>query len=222
MATDYQTSDGKVFKNQDYSTNRARWDAEDHQAELDKAAGGGGSNSRDVPLSWAKANDVRNEMASEKNAIANEIVSYYNRGDWDSVIRLYEKNTGLQSVAGAFYCVICAYAKKGHYERVLDLCFDYHWNARQGNGVTQNLPEAAEWYSKAAAQGHAGSQYNLACYYWNDEYVKQDKKQALEWFEKAAAQGHAEAKSLLKDYRTKKVEFAIAVVSDIVAFMTGN
>ena len=48
-------------------------------------------------------------------------------------------------------------------------------------------------YEKAANDGHAGAQYNLAAFYVEGKVVPQDMNKALEWFEKAANQGLKDA-----------------------------
>lgn len=62
-----------------------------------------------------------------------------------------------------------------------------------GEGVAQDIKQAAEWYRKAAAQGHAEAQVKLGMMYDLGYGVAQDYKQALEWIRKAAVQGHAKA-----------------------------
>jgi len=57
---------------------------------------------------------------------------------------------------------------------------------------------AAEWYRKAAEQGHAEAQYKLGFMYQNGRGVKKDDKQAAEWYRKAAAQGNKEAERALQ------------------------
>ena len=52
---------------------------------------------------------------------------------------------------------------------------------------------AAAWYHKAAAQGYASAQYNLALMYRDGRGVARDAAQAQHWYEQAAAQGHAKA-----------------------------
>jgi TPR repeat protein len=53
--------------------------------------------------------------------------------------------------------------------------------------------EAVKLYRKAAEQGHAKAQYNLALMYYNGEGVAKDDAAAVEWFCKAAEQGNAMA-----------------------------
>ena len=57
--------------------------------------------------------------------------------------------------------------------------------------------QAAEWYHKAATQGHAKAQTNLGVYYQLGLGVPKDITQALAWFRKAADQGYAEAQTNL-------------------------
>jgi uncharacterized protein len=54
-------------------------------------------------------------------------------------------------------------------------------------------PEAADWFSKAAAQDYADSQYNLGVLYAEGKGVEQSKIKAGEWFAKAAMKGHRDA-----------------------------
>ncbi|MCQ2326421.1 MAG: SEL1-like repeat protein, partial [Bacteroidales bacterium] len=51
---------------------------------------------------------------------------------------------------------------------------------------------------KAAEQGYAKAQYNLALCYVYGNGVIQDYKKAKYWWEKAAEQGLAEARDMLK------------------------
>ena len=53
--------------------------------------------------------------------------------------------------------------------------------------------EAAEWFEKAANQGHAKAQYNLGGCYYDGQGVVQNYKNAAFWYEKAANQGYADA-----------------------------
>ena len=63
----------------------------------------------------------------------------------------------------------------------------------------EEYSEAAKWYKKAAEQGHAEAQCQLArCYSWGHGLTK-DYSKAFEWYKKAAEQGHAEAQCQLAD-----------------------
>jgi len=62
-----------------------------------------------------------------------------------------------------------------------------------GEGVPQNASTAAEWYRKAAEQGHADAQYNLGVSYYNGEGVSRNPVMANVLNNLAAAQGHGQA-----------------------------
>jgi TPR repeat protein len=67
-----------------------------------------------------------------------------------------------------------------------------------GEGVPQDLAEAAKWRRKAAAQGHADAQVSLGMIYDIGLGVPKDYAEAAKWFSKAAAQGNADAKEWLE------------------------
>jgi TPR repeat protein len=68
-----------------------------------------------------------------------------------------------------------------------------------GQGVAQDYAEAARLCGLAAAQGHAGAQYNLGGMFDNGQGVAQDRAEAIRWYRLAAAQGNADATAALKD-----------------------
>jgi TPR repeat protein len=74
---------------------------------------------------------------------------------------------------------------KAQYE--LGVCY------QEGEGVTQNLKEAAKWFRMSANQGNADAQYGLALCYINGTGVKQNYTEAAKWLRKAADQGMAKA-----------------------------
>ena len=55
-----------------------------------------------------------------------------------------------------------------------------------GEGVPENLTEAARWYQAAAEQGHVNAQYNLAMMYERGEGVMQNFGEAVRWYRTAA------------------------------------
>ena len=59
--------------------------------------------------------------------------------------------------------------------------------------IPQDYKQAVKWYTKAAEQGNADAQFNLANMYFNGQGVPQDYKQAVKWYTKAAEQGDADA-----------------------------
>ena len=68
-------------------------------------------------------------------------------------------------------------------------------NYQKGNEFLEakKYDKAFAAYEKAATDGHAGAQYNLAAFYVEGKVVPQDMDKALEWFEKAANQGLKDA-----------------------------
>jgi TPR repeat protein len=62
-----------------------------------------------------------------------------------------------------------------------------------GEGVTQDYAEGLKWYRKAAEQGNASAQSNLAVMYAKGAGVLQDTIAAHMWFNIAAANGNAKA-----------------------------
>lgn len=71
-----------------------------------------------------------------------------------------------------------------------------------GQGVARNYRSAAEWYRKAAAQGHALAQFNLGFLYYNGtsadgDAIAQDHIAAAAWLGKAAEAGLPMAQALL-------------------------
>jgi TPR repeat protein len=75
----------------------------------------------------------------------------------------------------------------------MGVCYD------DGKGVKQNHKKAVEWYTKAAEQGDAQSQYNLAVSYLEGEGVKKDEQKAIMLLRQAAEQGDTDAKALLQE-----------------------
>jgi hypothetical protein len=55
-----------------------------------------------------------------------------------------------------------------------------------GKGVPRDSAEAAKWFRKAADQGDAQAQFNLAVMYGYGEGVPQDYVEAHKWFNLAA------------------------------------
>ena len=62
-----------------------------------------------------------------------------------------------------------------------------------GEGVPKDAGEAANWYRKAAEQGHADAQCRLGDLYYFGEGVPKDTGEAANWYRQAAEQGHAGA-----------------------------
>ncbi len=69
----------------------------------------------------------------------------------------------------------------------------------EGKGVKQNYKKALKWYKKAAKQGDAYAQNNLAeIYLIGKKGVNKNYKAAAYWYRRAAKQGHNTANNRLK------------------------
>jgi hypothetical protein len=64
-------------------------------------------------------------------------------------------------------------------------------SSQEGINVRPDAAEAARWYRKAAEQGYAGAQHNLALIYHMGQGVPRDYAKAVKWYRKAAEQGYA-------------------------------
>ncbi|MCA1592817.1 MAG: sel1 repeat family protein [Acidobacteria bacterium] len=60
-----------------------------------------------------------------------------------------------------------------------------------GEGTSQDLRKAFDWFTKSAQQGNAEGQYNLALMYEKGEGIKANCVEAAKWYSKAAEQNHA-------------------------------
>lgn len=67
----------------------------------------------------------------------------------------------------------------------------------RGEGVAQDLVEAAKWLTLAAEQGYAPAQNNLAVCYSTGAGVPKDQAKAIAWIRKSAEQGYARAQCYL-------------------------
>ena len=88
-----------------------------------------------------------------------------------------------------------AAARKGDMEAQFQVAENYYY----GHGVDENEAEAAEWYEKAALQGHVESMMKLGqLYYLGGDGVPEDEDEAKKWYAIAAKAGNKEAKEKLK------------------------
>jgi TPR repeat protein len=81
----------------------------------------------------------------------------------------------------------------------------------------KNEAEAVKWYSKAAEQGHALSQYDLGFMLLLGEGTKKDVAKGLWWMEQAVANGWEDAARLLSDVYTRGL-FDVEPNSDKAAY----
>ena len=67
----------------------------------------------------------------------------------------------------------------------------------EGKGVPKDGATAAQWFRRAAEQGHWMAKYCLGCYYANGEGVPRDDVMAYKWWNLASAGGGAEVANKL-------------------------
>ncbi len=76
--------------------------------------------------------------------------------------------------------------------------FEMGLHADEGSLFTQDTAVAAQWYAKAATQGHAGAAYALGMIYVQGKGgVPIDLPQGIQWLTQAAERGHPEAQYTL-------------------------
>ncbi len=74
--------------------------------------------------------------------------------------------------------------------------YDLAWMYDTGGDnkiLAKDTHKAAEWYEKAATQGHARAQAGLGLLYINGDGVPKDYVKGVDWLQKASAQGNADA-----------------------------
>ncbi len=82
-----------------------------------------------------------------------------------------------------------ALADKGNTSAMINLANLYE----QGQGVTQDFPEAIQWLEKAAVLGDSRAQFELGMAHEKGIVVDRDPQAAAGWFRKAAEQGDSTA-----------------------------
>ena len=63
------------------------------------------------------------------------------------------------------------------------------WNYLNGRGVAEDAAAAALWFRKAAEQGDAGAQFQLAAMYCTGAGVVRNLEEAVKWYRRSAEQG---------------------------------
>src|SRR6185295_16704625 len=71
-------------------------------------------------------------------------------------------------------------------------CLGYAYWRGEG-GQTRDSSRSAQWFAKAAEQGHAGAQTVLAYHYEQGHGVPKNHAEALKWLKKAVDQNYADA-----------------------------
>lgn len=62
-----------------------------------------------------------------------------------------------------------------------------------GQGITSDYKEAANWFRMAAEQGYDAAQFNLAIMYKLGQGVEMDQDESIKWLRLAADNGHTDA-----------------------------
>lgn len=88
-------------------------------------------------------------------------------------------------------------AEYGDIEAQNILADTYYTGNYLGEKVHKDRAKAFELYKKAANQGHAESQTNLAIMYREGEVVRQNISEYIKWLKKAASQKETRAQALL-------------------------
>jgi uncharacterized protein len=92
-------------------------------------------------------------------------------------------------------------AERGDAESQYDLAYLYY---KAGSdpliiGVAQSYKLAAQWYRKAALQGHTRAQYNMAVLHLQGEGVERDPLEAYAWLLHSSRAGHEPSLVLIKE-----------------------
>jgi TPR repeat protein len=113
------------------------------------------------------------------------LISSVYAGEFDNAMQAYKNGSFIEALNG-FYIL----AKNGDVNAQYNVGLMY----AQGQGAKQDTQKAMVWYEKAAKQGYAQAQYNLAEIYHNLGSVEPHAyEKARYWYEKAAQQGIMQA-----------------------------
>lgn len=81
-------------------------------------------------------------------------------------------------------------------------------------GVVQSYKLAAQWYRKAAQQGHTSAQYNMAVLHLQGEGVERDPVEAYAWLLHSSSAGHEPSLALIKELNGVLNEKQISIARD--------
>ncbi|MEJ8567484.1 tetratricopeptide repeat protein [Elongatibacter sediminis] len=92
-------------------------------------------------------------------------------------------------------------AELGDAEAQYDLAYLYYKADSDPSisGVVQSDKLAAQWYRKAAQQGHSRAQYNMAVLHLHGHGVDRDPVEAYAWLLLARERGHSGSEALLAE-----------------------
>lgn len=102
----------------------------------------------------------------------------------------------LTEAANGAKAIVAQLAKKAEAGEA-DAQYYYGYFLRDGIGVTQNEPEAVQWWQRAAEQGDARAQFHLGVCYAEGRGVAKDEREAVKLYHLAAAQGQVIAQYTL-------------------------
>ena len=111
--------------------------------------------------------------------------------------QIEKKLTAAERTYNRYFDNLRAEAAKGDAEAQFSLGGIYLLMAHDDNGSSRYAKLAAEWFEKAAAQGHAGARHNLGALCEAGAGVPRNCKLAAMWYQKAAEQGDMESQSVL-------------------------
>ena len=136
----------------------------------------------------------RGKLSNEDSRIMEEIAAYYEAEGKAEEFEGEFMNQLLESVDALLDIdALRKAAEQGDAEAQyqLGLCYE------NGDGVDEDMTQAASWYRKSAEQGNADAQCNLGWCYENGEGVAEDMTQAVAWYRKSAEQGNAQGQNNL-------------------------
>lgn len=143
-----------------------------------------------VPKDAAKARQLIQVAAGQGLAPAQKALAELDQGGakpppgedlWNKAVALYRRGDH----AGAAKLTQQA-AQAGHPTAIYEMGYLYE----NGDGVPQNMAEAARWYALGAKNGDAASEAALGQFYENGTGVPNDWMAAAAWYRKAADQGN--------------------------------
>jgi TPR repeat protein len=92
-------------------------------------------------------------------------------------------------------------AELGDAEAQYDLAYLYYKADSDPtiNGVVQSDKFAAQWYRKAAQQGHGRAQYNMAVLHLHGQGVERDPVESYAWLLQSSSSGHEASQELIDE-----------------------
>ena len=190
-----------------------------HEAQTQQAAAGASSDARTgtITQNTHQARTRQAALAGERRAQFSLGLALEQAGDTAGAIEWLSR-AAEQGMAEAAYNLGVIYREGGSAADGpgVDHAAAYRWfrhAAEQGignagyllgcycahgaEGVAQDAEAAAWWWGKAAAEGHAHAQYNVATCYRDGVGVGKDLTTAAAWYTRAADQGVAAAQTAL-------------------------